>query len=214
MVQQAAGSLGDPPHLAGIPLSLGDLPRGPNTTIIVGYQHADITRGVQRLGGQPDRGTTFTAALPTEVNVSESSDEKPFTNAQKVVKRHPLEPDAGATWWHRKSHQSAHIVEVESNDSGLSVRFRTSGSPEILSLEDFLIYYRKEAPTPPCAVDEEWVDTRGNIVWIDEIEEGAALVHDQQGHRYMLPYAQFKLWKKIERRSAYDRLVDETDDSM
>jgi hypothetical protein len=100
------------------------------------------------------------------------------------------------------------------NTSEVCIKFRDNGIPEILALDAFLEQYTEKPPSPPCAVGEEWEDTRGKMVEIKATEETAAKVEDSEGNTYLLPYAQFHQWRKVVRRSVYERLVDDSEDSV
>jgi hypothetical protein len=52
------------------------------------------------------------------------------------------------------------------------------------------------------------------MVTVKAMEESAAKVEDSQGQAYLLPYSQFHQWRKVIRRSVYDRLIDDSDDTV
>lgn len=218
MVRRAVGALGEPPHLAGVPITVAEMLRGPQAAYVIGYQPREVQRGVQRLGGQPDRTATFTAADLEEV--SEPSNEKPYTNVRTVPVRQPKDLAVGAAWWHWQTFELAHIIEIgtrtATNGTKESfIKFRTQGAPDVLTLGEFLAQYQDRPPVPPCVVGEEWIDTKGNTVHIKTVEETAAIVESTGGGlTYLLPYVHFDKWRKVERKSVYERLVDDPDDSV
>jgi len=208
MIHKAVGALGEPPHLHGIQIARLPTPltASTNTTYVIGYQPREVHRGVQRLGGQPDQGPDIPAKAET------------FTNNPKPG---PLRvpPEAlvpGASWWNKASYEAAFIVEVgvKMSTSEVCIKFRDSGIPEVLTLDAFLAQYTDRPPTPPCAVGEEWEDSRERMVTVKAMEESAAKVEDSQGQAYLLPYSQFHQWRKVIRRSVYDRLIDDSDDTV
>lgn len=216
MVRRAVGALGEPPHLAGVPITVTEIPRGPQAVYVIGYQPREVQRGIQRLGGQPDRTATFTAANLEEA--PEPSNEKPYTNARTVTRSQAKDPVVGATWWHKQMFEQAHIVEIGSRITHevkeFFVKFRTQGSPDVLTLDEFLAQYQDKPPAPPCIVGEEWIDTKGNTVYIKSVEETAAIVEATTGLTYLLPYAHFHKWRRVSRKSVYERLVDDPDDPV
>jgi len=218
MVRRAVGALGEPPHLAGVPIAVAEVPRGPQAVYVIGYQPREAQRGVQRLGGQPDRMDTFTAANLEEA--PEPSNEKPYTNVGSIARPQPKDLSVGAAWWHRQTFEQAHIVEIGSRNARderikeVFVKFRTEGAPDVLILDEFLANYQEKPPTPPCIVGEEWVDSQNNTVYVKTLDETAAVVEDKAGRNYLLPYVQFHRWRKIERKSVYERLVDDPNDPV
>ena len=165
---------------------------------------------------------TFTAAANLEES-PEFSNEKPYTNAGSVTQTQPNALSVGAAWWHRQTFEQAHIVEIGSRlgillgarpTKSVFVKFRTKGAPDVLVLDDFLAQYQEKPPVPPCIVGEEWTDTKNNTVHVKVLEEAAAIVEDGAGRTYLLPYVQFHKWRKVERKSVYERLVDDPEDPV
>jgi hypothetical protein len=184
---------------------------------VIGYQPREIQRGVQRLGGQPDRTATFTAADLEEV--PETPADKPYTNAGSITRTQARDLSVGAAWWHKQTFEQAYIVEIGSHNTTndlkeVFVKFRTRGAPDILILDEFLTQYQERPPVPPCVVGEEWIDTKDNTVHVKALEEAAAIVEDMAGRTYLLPYVQFHKWRRVERKSVYERLVDDPDDPV
>jgi hypothetical protein len=149
------------------------------------------------------------------VEAPQASNEKAYTNA---IRAQSKAPTVGAAWWHKETFEQAYILFIGTDVldplDPVYVKFRTTGAPDVLNLETFLSRYQEKPPTPPIKIGEEWEDTQGNIVHVKTLDEAAAVVEDGQGRTYLLPYVQFHRWRKIERRSIYERLVDDPDDSV
>lgn len=209
MIRRAVGALGEPPHLHGIQIArLPALDAPTSTAYVVGYQPRDIPRGVQRLGGQPDQGPDLGAPVAV----------KPFTNASPPgpIRVPPEALVVGASWWNKTTYEAAFIVEVgvKMHTAEVCIKFRDSGFPEVMTLDAFLEKYTDKPPSAPCKVGEEWVDSRDKVIKIKTLEETAARIEDSTGRTYLLPYAQLHQWRRIDRKSVYERLMDDDDDPV
>lgn len=209
-IRQALGTMGDPPQLEGVPITVAG-EHTPLAIYIIGHQPQEV-RGVSRLGGQPDRCSPDT--LPTAPIRSDP----PFTNAPSRLRPTDVPRDLaeGAVWWHKTVWQQAHIVQVGTNNlRELFVKFRADGALSIMLLGDFLTYYQERPLPPPCDVGEEWVDSSGKSIRVIALDATllAATVSDSSS-QFLCPYGQFSKWRKIVRRSIYERLVEESDDSV
>lgn len=178
---------GNPPQLQGIPLYV----IGQDGVCVIGTRQTDVTKRIQQFGSSRPEVPTYTNAMIIT----------PTTNLANLA--------PGAKWWHKTQHEPAFILEITTADQKLHVRYRQQGIVQRLPFEDFSMEFQVTPPTPPCKIDEEWVDSQGNNVTIVELEDQGAIVQATTGSTYLLPYKQFNRWKKIERRSIYDRLMDE-----
>lgn len=204
---RTVGSFGDPPQLQGVPIAVG----GEVTTLhIIGRQPKEAVRGVQRLGGLNLVDSNHLPEFFPRSPESQESTNKTYTNTVAVTPRSeaPRDLSPGAKWWHKSRFDQVFIVDV-SSDSAMFVKFRVEGVIQRLSLEAFMGEYQVERPTPPCQVSEEWHDSLENLVTVVELFDDAANVRSTDGVVYLLPYRQFPRWKKVERKSIYDRLNED-----
>jgi len=162
-----------------------------------------LSRGVRQLGrlggvSRPD------VVLPDTAG-------KTFTNDAPVIPQAdaPRNLSAGAKWWHKTRHELIYVVDVLNTPDGMGVRYSSGEVFERLPLSQFVETFQVERPTPHCQVEEEWVDSRDHVIRVVALEERGALVQGASGAKYLLPYHQFARWKKIERRTVYDRLVED-----
>lgn len=204
---QPSVSSGNPPHLQGIPI--GVFGQDLQVYIIGSRPTAAGAKGVQQLG-------SLGGISRPEIDVPSpsSSPSKTFTNDLKVTPQSssPRNLSPGAQWWHKTQYEQVYVVEVGTHSSlGMYVTFRADGVLQRLPLEQFMAEYQLDLPQPPCQLDEEWVDSRDHVVRVVYLDEQGATVQSTTGARYLLPYKQFSRWKKIERKSVYDRLVEDDD---
>lgn len=156
----------------------------------------------------------------------------------RVLTRHPESPVmdneiTAESQWIQKS--SADIIEVLGIERALDgspiIRFRRTAEdnePAVrLSRPDFLALHRPYNPNHPSSVDpskppieitigEEWASSDGDSIVISSVDGRKEIVYGDDLNtkkRRQIPFAQFEggRWRKVVRRSAYARILDEDD---
>lgn len=126
-------------------------------------------------------------------------------------------PRSGDTWWQRRVGRPVFIVGVETDDDGRHlVHYKDNNGPSVpITMTEFLDSFTIDPPDPGCAVGEEWVGEDGNVFRIDEIRLARREIIGSTATtpRMMVPLAIFMTrYRKLVRRSVYDRLREDDDD--
>lgn len=125
-------------------------------------------------------------------------------------------PRAGDTWWQRRVSRPVFVVGVEFDEEGRHlVRYKDVGPPVAIEMNEFLGAFTIDPPEPGCVVGEEWADEAGVVLKIEEVRVGRREVIGSTAttSKMMVPLAIFVTrYRKIVRRSVYERLLEDDDD--
>ncbi len=179
--------------------SIADVPvrmhtGNPLSIILLGNSQINTTRGVPRLGGQPDRQSPGESI-----------------------------PEVGSVWTtsHSKRLFTVEQIRYAKRDGHAGRRIRIEGHTDKdktfrVWLDEFLQKYQlcesdKAAIEVPCSIGEEWKDSTDKVVKILDIEEGQVVVELDNGEKALIPiHVIRRQYEKVpSRRTALDRLLDD-----
>lgn len=186
--------------VAGVPVRMHT--GNPMSVVLLGARpQTNVNRGVQRLGGQPDRQSP-SQSIPEEGSTWKllGSRSKRIFTVERI--RYADQPD-----------QPGRRIQIEGIDD--------KGKAFQVWLDEFLQKYELHRQTEPaipaigvpCEIGEEWADSSGKTVKIVDIEAGQIVVEMETGGRALVPtYILSSRYKKVPpRRGALDRLLDDDD---
>jgi len=121
----------------------------------------------------------------------------------------PENPALNETWWDSESRKPVTIVRLEAD----RVRFRMAeGRPASMGKEDFLKLYKPHPVAPDCKPGEEYEDTKGIVVTVNNLNdtESAVTVETAEGATFIIAYWEFdERYTKIARKTTYERLMED-----
>lgn len=121
-------------------------------------------------------------------------------------------PKQDETWWAVNFTGPVYIIGVYETNGIEYVKYRGKEGQKVVTKTDFLKACEANPPTVHCEIGEEWVNPQNNEVYTVVSMDDRSVLLSRAGEESREHLWTFAHWKKIVRKNAFERIMEDDED--